>query len=113
MVAVVQQHYPKFDKTTLSKCEHDEAYGVQISRKALDALYEEYAPDMLQKVKRERDGRHRLTKRIACRLEDADHAALLKRIEADGYETTQDWLVDQVHRYMETKGDKQNGAKEE
>ena len=105
IVEIVRQYHPKFDKTVLSKCEHGEAYGVRIGRKALNALYSEFAPELLPKVQRERNGRHRLTKRISCRLEDEEHAALSQQIDADGYETVQDWLADMVGQYLNTKGE--------
>lgn len=100
MVEIIQQFHPKFDKTVLSKCEHGEEYGVRIRRDALNALYEKFAPDLLAAAKKERGGRHRLTKRIACRLKDDEYAALLAIIEQSDYETVQDWLTDKVRRYI-------------
>lgn len=103
MVEIIQQYHPKFDKTMLSKCEHGEEYGVQIRREALDSLYEKFAPDLIHKVKKERDGRHRLTKRISCRLSDEEHAELLCAIEEDGCKTIQDWLSEQVISYLKNR----------
>lgn len=48
MVAVVQELYPKYDKTMQSKCEHGEEYGVLLRPDALTALYSRFAPDVLE-----------------------------------------------------------------
>lgn len=100
MVAVVKRFHSTFDGPMLSKCENSDKYGVRISRKALDALYREFAPDMIPSVKRKRDGRHRLTKRVSGRLENSEHAALLEQIKAAGYATTQDWVTDMARQYI-------------
>lgn len=96
MVEVIQRYHPKFDKTMLSKCERGEDYGIHIKRAALDALYEKFAPELLPVVKKNRNGRHRLTKLVICRLEDADYVALQQLIEASDYETTQDWMANLI-----------------
>lgn len=44
MVAVVQQIYPKYDKTVQSKCENGEVYGVSLRPDAMAALYAHFAP---------------------------------------------------------------------
>ena len=75
MVAVVQELYPKYDKTMQSKCEHGEEYGVLLRPDALTALYSRFAPDVLEARKRSRHGKHRLTCRVTARLEDALFAA--------------------------------------
>ena len=105
MVAVVQELYPKYDKTMQSKCEHGEEYGVLLRPDALTALYRRFAPEVLEARKRSRHGKHRLTCRITARLEDALFAALQQRMQADGYQTFQELLTALVLRYVEGDAD--------
>lgn len=104
MVAVVQAIYPKYDKTVQSKCENGEAYGVSIRPDALEALYSQFAPELLEARREPKKERHRLTCRISARLENADFEALQQNIQTDGYETMQDWLTDIVREYNQRKG---------
>lgn len=99
MVAVVQELYPKYDKTMQSKCENGDDYGISIRPDAMKALYTKFAPDGT-KVSRRKKDRHRLAGRISCRLEDADMETLQQRMEADGYSTAQELLADLVRRYL-------------
>jgi len=105
IVAVIQELYPKYDKTMLSKCEHGEAYGVAIQPRALDALYEKFAPGLKEKQKRRRDG-HRRTCRISCRLDDDDYASLKQCIAEEGFEDMQSWLTAMVRDYIKECEDK-------
>ena len=91
MVAVVQQIYPKYDKTVQSKCENGEIYGVSLRPDAMAALYAHFAPEVVEQRKAAKKAAHRLTCRISARLETADYEALQQLIAADGYATTQDW----------------------
>ena len=100
MVAVVQELYPAFDKTMLSKSEHGDRYGVTLRRDAMDALIDTFAPEAKAAFKKRRAGGHRLTCKIACRLENDDYSALQQAIRANGYATTQDWLSDIVKEYI-------------
>ncbi|MCM1439197.1 MAG: hypothetical protein NC131_08345 [Roseburia sp.] len=100
MAEVIQQLYPKFDKTVLSKCEHGDEYGVHIRPDAVDALYAAFAPELLEARKRARDGNRRLTSRVSARLTDEDYEALQRRMRADGYATNQDLLTALVKRYI-------------
>lgn len=105
MVAVVQQLYPKYDKTVQSKCENGEVYGVSLRPDAMAALYAHFAPELAQTHKAAKKDKHRLTCRISARLETADYEALQRRIEAEGYATTQDWLTAIVRRYIAEAGE--------
>jgi len=100
VVEVVKRFHPKFDKTVVTKCCRDNDYGVNIKRAALNALYREYAPELLPKAKKQRDGRHRLTARITGRLEDEEMAALLEII---GEKTIQEWLTDIVRQQIKER----------
>ena len=102
MVSVVQQLYPKFDKTLLSKCESG-AYGAELPDDALQALYAAFAPELLTPQKRRRSGRNRLTCRISARLEDDVYSELQQRIRADGYDTVQSWISDVVQHYLKER----------
>ncbi len=101
MADVIQRLYPKFDKTVLSKCEHGSEYGVQIRANAVDALYAEFAPELLEPRKRARDGNRRLTCRVSARLENDVYEALQRHMRTDGYATNQDLLTALVLRYIE------------
>ena len=103
IITVAQKLYPSFDKTLLSKVSHADKYGIVLRRDALDALIDEFAPEAKPAVKRQRNGRHRLTRRIACRLTDEVADELQQQIQADGYKTTQDWLDDVVQQYLASK----------
>lgn len=98
MVAVVQELYPKYDKTMQSKCERGDEYGIQIRKDALEALYARFAPELLKK----KDG-HKYTCRISCRLPDDDYADLQEFIRGDGFDTMQAWLTYTVRKYLKRK----------
>lgn len=99
MVAVVQELYPKYDKTMQSKCENGDDYGISIRPDAMKALYAKFAPNGTKASRRKKD-RHRLTGRITCRLEDTDMEALQQRMKADGHATAQELMTDLVRRYL-------------
>lgn len=101
MVAVVQELYPKYDKTMQSKCERGSEYGVDLRPDAMEALYRRFDPGSLEARRRKKSSGHRLTCRISCRLEDEDYRVLQQYIQADGYQTMQDWLTDMVRQYIE------------
>ncbi len=105
IVEVIRLYHPKFDKTTLSKAERGDDYGVIIKRKALDALYRVFAPELLPAAKKDRGGHHRLRKSILCRLPDYEHAELLQNL---GDETVQEWLAETVCMYNEIKRKERN-----
>lgn len=100
MVAVVKALYPKYDKTVQSKCENGKVYGVCLLPDAADAIRDTFAPEL--KKKRKKDF-HRLTCRIACRLENDVYEELQRNVKADGYSTMQDLLTDLVKQYNRKK----------
>lgn len=103
IVAAVQKHCPKFDKTLLSKVKHAEEYGVTLKPDVLNKVIDQLVPDEKAAIKKRRDGHHRLTCRISCRLKDDDYSALQQAIKADGYNTMQNWLTDLVREYIKSK----------
>lgn len=109
MVTVVQQLYPKYDKTMQSKCENGVAYGIDLRADALEALYSRFAPELLERRRRRKNSGHRLTCRISARLTDGEYGLLQQRIRADGYNTMQDWLTDTVRTYLAEKEVDPNG----
>ena len=112
MIDLVREHYPKYDKALQSKCEHGEEYGIDIRSDAMDALLAKFAPEQLEAEKHRRNGGHRLTKRIMCRLEDDDYSALVQYITADGYTDMNAWLVSTVRSYLaEKRKDEYNTGK--
>lgn len=105
MVAVVQQLYPKYDKTVQSKCENGEFYGVSLRPDAMTALYQHFAPEVIENRKAAKKDAHRLTCRISARLKADDYTALQQLIVASGYATMQEWLTVIVRRYIANGGD--------
>ena len=103
MITVVREIYPKYDKMLQSKCEHGDEYGVDIRYDAMDALLAKYAPELLEAEKRRRQGGHKLTKRIACRLEDDEYDRLVKCVKEDGFDQMNAWLVFTVRQYLKKK----------
>jgi len=101
IVAVVQKHYPSFDKTMLSKCERGDKYGVSIKPNVMDAIIEELVPDSQEAIKRRLRGGHRLTCKVTARLENEDYAVLQQLRERNGYLTMQDLISDLVQTYIE------------
>ena len=103
IVAVVQRLYPSFDKSMLSKSENGDKYGVTLKRDAVDAIVDEFAPEAKKAIAHRRNGYHRLTCRITCRLENDEFDLLQQLIKDAGYKTTQDWLSDMVKQYIKTQ----------
>lgn len=100
MVAVVQQMYPKYDKTVQSKCENGEAYGITLRPDAMKALRREFDPDGLAAQERRKKDRHKMTCRITVRFTDAEYKALQQLIKANGKVTMQDVVRSAVQLYF-------------
>lgn len=99
----VKNLYPKYDKDLHSKCEHTEEYGIELCRKARDSLLTVYDPEQLEKEKRRRNGGHKLTKKIACRLKDDEYEKLIECTREDGFDQMQAWLTYIVRNYLKMK----------
>ncbi len=106
MVAVVQRIYPKFDKTMLSKCEHEDDYGATLPRAAMNALYGAFAPDpeTRKAIKGRKADLHRKTNRLYARLDDDTYTMLQKAMREDGYASVQDWVTAMVSAYIRARG---------
>lgn len=105
MVAVVQELYPKFDKTVLSKCENGDAYGVTIREDARVRLYERFAPELAEAERGRKKDTHRLTHAVKARLTDEAFERLQRVMEACGYATAQDLITELVAKFILEKED--------
>lgn len=103
MVAVVRRLYPRYDRHLHSKCEHRHLYGVELCGDAMDALTRTCAPEDLKPEKKPE--RRTLPCRISCRMTVLDYNLLMDRIRADGFQTTQDWLLSHLRQVLKTKGE--------
>ena len=100
MVKTVRALYPKYDKQLQSKCEHGEEYGIDLKPRAMDALLEKYAPELLARERYIRGGCHRLSRKVMCRLEDDVYDALIEKIEEDKFGTVQNCLTALIKNYL-------------
>ncbi len=110
LVDVVRVLFPKYDKTLQSKCERSDEYGVRIRPEAMDALYAKFAPELLEKIKYKRQGCHRLTKRVSCRLGDSEYAELLEAIREEGFDTMQAWLAFNIRNHLKARKEAKGNA---
>lgn len=106
MVAVVQTIHPKYDMTSHSKCENSDAYGICLTRKAMNALYDRFDPDGTVRKHSRAGDRHRNKERLHGRITDEEADALQQQLAANGYSTVQDWLTDVVRDYINKGGGK-------
>ena len=100
MVDTVRLLYPKYDKSLQAKCENGDKYGVDLKPQAMDALLAKYAPELLEKERHRRDGRHRLKRKVMCRLEDYEYDALIAKIKEDQLGTVQNALTWLIRNYL-------------
>ena len=103
MVNIVRRYYPRYDKHLQNKCEHSSLYGIRLCDDAMDALIKRYAPEDL--VPEKKPENRNLPCRISCRMTAGDYTLLMDRIRADGFQTTQDWLLSHLRRYLNLKGE--------
>ena len=106
MVEFIRTIYPKFNPAAYIMCERSGEFGVELRKDAMDALLDVYAPELLESEKRKRQDGHRLTKRIACRLEDDEYNRLVRCVREDGFDQMNAWLVYTVRNYLKTKAPK-------
>lgn len=103
MVSEVRRYYPRYDKHLQSKCEHSSLYGIRLCDDAMDALIRLYAPEELPPEKK--PDHRSLPCRISCRMTVMDYNLLMDRIRADGFQTTQDWLLSHLRQVLKSKGE--------
>jgi hypothetical protein len=102
MVSIVRRLYTRYDRHLQSKCEHTDKYGIELCKAAMDALITTYAPEELPPEKKPEF--RNLPCRISCRMTVRDYNLLMDRIRADGFQTTQDWLLSHIKKYLKLKG---------
>lgn len=103
IVSVMQEQYPKYDKTLHSKVERPKQYGVRLvcsAEKHLEAAFAETAPAAARRENR------RLPARLQFRLSKKDHRRLQLALKADGFDTMQSELAHIAHRYLEGRASK-------
>jgi len=103
LVDAIKIKFPGFDKSLLSKVTRSDQYGVTLRREVIDSLVEEFAPDAKERVKRRRDGYHRLTHRIMCRLEESVYIELQQAQIASGHDTMQSYVADILKSHLENE----------
>ena len=102
MVSVVKKIYPKYDKTTQSKCENPE-YGICIQPDAMQALIDLYAPN--EKISIRKKENRKLQCRVYGRLKIEEFELLQQVSSRDGYASIQDVIRDLILKYITEKGD--------
>lgn len=101
MIEDIKNVHPKFDKTCLSKAENSDVYGLEICPEALKLLWNKYAPDEYQKMRRRKDG-HKYANRVQCRLDDDTFKLFVAKSRADGFKTINDCLVEMIKAYTKS-----------
>lgn len=104
LVDFIRPFAPKYDRPLQSKAESPEVYGVQLRPDLLKKLYLKYDPAAWEKRKREKDG-HKNPFRISCRMDGETYKKLIGQIRQDGFQTVQDWILDQVLAYISGRSD--------
>ena len=100
LVEYIKELCPGYDQALQHKCEHGRKYGITLRREAFNAVAEKFFPDRIKEIRRKRNGGHKLTKHIQCRLPDETYEKMLFFIDRAGYSTVQDWLTVIVQRYI-------------
>lgn len=105
MVDIVRMHYPKYDKTLQSKCEHTEDYGVELTYPAFRELVIKLLGQAeWDKYKKQTDG-HKNQKRITIRMDNETFRRFMAQIHQDGYDTVQAWGMDHILAYINARSD--------
>ena len=99
IVECVKKLYPAFDETLESKCENSK-WGVTLRSDAFYEVVRVLFPNKMKEIQRRRNGGHKFTKRIQCRLSDEEYEKLMFFIDRAGYTTVQEWLAVIVKRYI-------------
>ena len=103
IVAVLQPEFPGFDKTVNSKAENPHKYGVTLYYKAIDIILRRYAPEVLAKEKRRRNGYHKLTATLFCRVDTDTYNRFKAAIKSAGYQSVQAALTELTLKFIETE----------
>lgn len=98
MVDVVRQDYPGYDRSLQSKAENPDYYGVRLVAGAEKLLEESFTKTAPETKKRDR---HRMPRRIQCRMTQAKFAVLQLKFQDDGFETMQEGIAHLIDKYLE------------
>ena len=94
VAGALQPMFPKIDKTVISKCEHQDSYGIALTKKAMRVLREKY-PDAARAaaiaVRGRKADRHKKRRNITVRLSDEEYAVLQQRLKSKG-QTAQEFF---------------------
>ena len=99
IIAIVQRRHPKYDKTLQSKCERTELYGVQLAEDSMKDLRRELTPEEEKKAAWIRQGRHRLTNSVSCRLSEED-SERFREIARQSGNTVQAYLSTMIRDHL-------------
>lgn len=100
VINLVCSMYPGYDKTLNSKCENGDKYGITLKIKAQNAIILEFAPELMEKEKRRRQGYHKLTATVFCRVDSETHQRLREKIIKEGWTSIQSWLTEIILNYL-------------
>lgn len=87
----------------------DEGYwaainGLDFEEDAMTALVKAFAPKAEEQPPARKPEKRTLPCRISCRLSVLDYNLLMDLIQAEGFQTTQDWLYSHIKKHLELKG---------
>jgi hypothetical protein len=60
-------------------------------------------PEPQEQPKKRSGDRHKLRRRVECRLSDEEYEMLMAYIKEDNYDTVQCWLTRQIRQYINWK----------
>lgn len=103
IVELLRRDYPGFDKMLNSKVENGEKYGITLRWQAIDIVLRKYAPEKLTREKRRRNGYHKLTASLSCRVDNDTYSRFKAAMKKAGYDTVQDALTELVLKFIETE----------
>lgn len=106
-VNLIHQQFPSFDKTMLSKCCKPDKYGCVLHPDGYAMLRQLGFGDTPQNPpQRRRRSGNKLTCRVSGRLPDDKFLLLQQYIRKEGYATTQEWVAEQVEKFIEAMKEK-------
>lgn len=100
IIELVRSMFPGFDKTLHSKCENGDKYGITLKISAQNAIIMKHAPELMEKEKRRRQGNHKLTATVFCRVDNETHRKLHDKIRNEGWTSVQSWLTEIILEYL-------------
>ncbi|MBO6231763.1 MAG: hypothetical protein ILA17_06010 [Ruminococcus sp.] len=103
VVELLQKHFLGYDKTVQSKAENPDKYGVSLCLRAIDIVLRTYAPEMLEKEKRRRNGSHKLTATLFCRVDNDTAERFKAAAKKAGYQTVQAAMTDLTLQFIESE----------